>query len=295
MKNIPMLKKRCHSRSVLAGILFFLIIPIFIFSITGCGVDYRFKKAQGLGKDGNYIEAGLEYEKIFLKNPNNARAPEAMYRMGLIYQKKLKIYSHAYRYYKELLDKYPSSEPWAELARRGLFDSPDYFPLSNGSFWIEGDSATGGRNMRAEWNCTGIPSGIYSISRRFFAGEKLVTASTRYFRKKNLELNEATTPRFNDSARILVYPFAQGKSWKTIKDGNAVIYTVISENVALKVQAGDFAGCIKISEENPDLPGTKKYNYYAPSVGWVLTTISGSAGNEHKNTELLSYKINPEE
>ena len=68
----------------------------------------------------------------------------------------------------------------------------------------------------------------------------------------------------------------------------------MANNLSVKVKAGQFNGCLKVSEENPELPGTLKYIYYAPDAGWILTTISVSGGKEHHNTELLSYRILPD-
>ncbi|OGS19227.1 MAG: hypothetical protein A2219_08145 [Elusimicrobia bacterium RIFOXYA2_FULL_50_26] len=262
--------------------------------ISACGPSYKFGRAQELEKKGFFVEAAVEYEKIYKKHTGSERAAESLYRLGRIYQKKLKIYSHANRFFRELADKYPSVEPWYSRAREGILNSPDYYPLTPGSFWIEGDSATGGRNMRAEWNCSSVSSGTFKIERKVYAGASLVTKIVRYFRKKDMQLQEGASASFANSSVVLQYPFATGKSWKSIRDGRPTIHTVVEENVALKVGAGEFEHCIKISEEYPDLPGTRKYNYYAAEVGWVLTTISG-AGREHRNTELLSYKINPEE
>ena len=72
-------------------------------------------------------------------------------------------------------------------------------------------------------------------------------------------------------------------------------YTILENDAAVKVKAGEFSGCIKISEEYPGLSNSRKYNYYAPEIGWVLTTTSASGQQEFRNTELISYKIIPEE
>jgi len=271
----------------------FILISMFI--LAGCGANYQFKKAQRLEKDGYCIEAGVIYETIAKKYPQSPLAPQALYRLGSIYQKKLKMYSHAHRYFDELINRYPGSEPWTELGKQGLFNSPDYFPMTKGSFWIEGDSVSGGKNMRAEWNCFEVSTGTYRIQRRLSAGARLVMETNRYYRKQNLILYESQDSRSTDSgAAILSYPFITGKTWKTVQGGRTVVYTIIDANVMLNVKAGDFTNCLKISEEYPDLPGSRKYIYYAPEVGWVLTTTAGNGGQEHRNTELLSYKINPE-
>ncbi len=91
----------------------------------------------------------------------------------------------------------------------------------------------------------------------------------------------------------LQYPFEVGKYWQTTRDGKKVIFGIVANNLSIKVKAGEFNGCLKVSEENPELPGSLRFNYYAPEAGWILTTTSASGGSEHRNTELLSYKISP--
>lgn len=261
--------------------------------LSGCGPNYQYNQARKLEKKGYYVDASLKYEKLAKQNPSNPRSPEALYRIGRIYQKKLRLYSQAERYFLKTADSYPNARPWSDMAKRELLNCPDYYPLTNGSFWIEGDSASGGRNMRAEWTCKEISSGTYIITRKISAGSRLVAKIERYFKKENMEFKEYTNASDPNYALIYTYPFLPGKEWKTIRDGRAITCRLIEKDITVKVKAGEFNGCIKISEENPNLPGSRRYNYYAPDVGWILTTTSAS-GQEFRNTELLSYKIMPE-
>lgn len=260
----------------------------------GCGADYQFKQARRLEDKGFYVQATLKYDKIYKKYPDHPLSPEALYRLGRIYQKKLKLYSQATHYFQRLLENYGKSERWASAAKLGMFNSPDYFPLTKGSFWIEGDSQTGGHNMRAEWNCSEVSSGTFRIERLISAGSRRVARIERFYKKDNLELRESADPRGLSFTTILSYPVVEGNAWKSYKDGRPVIYKIVSKTVALKTKAGEFTNCLKISEMVPNLPGSVKYNYYAPEAGWVLTTTSLSGGNEHYSSELISYKINPE-
>jgi hypothetical protein len=145
--------------------------------------------------------------------------------------------------------------------------------------------------MRAEWNCRAVSSGTVSIQRRVFAGKAVVTDITRYYRKENLEVREYTAAAGPQFVTLLAFPFEEGKSWKSRRDGFTVMYTVAARKCSVTVKAGSFNDCLKIGEENPAIPGSIKYTYYAPGVGWVLTTIASGSGKEHQNTELLSYKI----
>jgi hypothetical protein len=114
----------------------------------------------------------------------------------------------------------------------------------------------------------------------------------RYYRKEDYELREYTKPGAKNYTAVLTYPFIQGRSWRTKKDDRKVVYKIVSTNAAVKVKAGNFSGCLKISESYPALPGSVKYIYYAPEVGWVLTTTAKVGGREHRNSELLSYSLN---
>ncbi len=159
-------------------------------SLFRCGLDFQFRQAQKLEKNGYFVEAGFKYQNICQKYPSSRICPQALYRLGRIYQKNLKLYGQAVNYYKRLIEYYPSSQPWTNLARAGIFGSPDYFPLTKGSFWIEGDSETEGRNMRAEWDCNEVSTGTFSIVKRLFAGSNHVTDIKRFYRKDNFQLRE---------------------------------------------------------------------------------------------------------
>lgn len=274
----------------LKGIILYLCVAV---ACSGCGAKFQFEQAQKLEKDGYYVQAGFRYHKICEKYPSNKICPQALYRLSVIYQKKLKLYSQAAQYFKKLIDYYPSSEPWNGLAKKGIFDCPDYFPLNESNSWIEGDSETEGRNMRAEWNCHEVSTGTYSIVKKLFAGESRVADIKRYYRKENYQLREFTVPGKGEYSVVLQYPFEEGKTWYTVRDGRKVTCRIVANNLSIKVKAGEFNGCLKVSEEDPELPGSIKYNYYAPETGWVLTTISVSEGREHSNTELLSCRVLP--
>lgn len=244
-------------------------------------------------KNGYYVQAGFKYHEVFVKYPADKICPQALYRLSVIYQKKLKLYSQAAQYFRKIIEYYPASEPWSGLAKQGLFDSPDYFPLNEGNFWIEGDSETEGRNMRAEWNCHMVSTGTYSVTKKLFAGSSRVAEVKRFYRKDNYELREYNSPGRGEYSIVLQYPFELGRAWNTVREGSKVSCKIVANNLSVKVKAGEFNSCLKVSEENPELPGSIKYNYYAPDAGWILTTISVSEGREHLNTELLSYRVMP--
>lgn len=260
---------------------------------SGCGPKYQFEQAQKLEKNGYYVQAGYKYHSICRKYATDKRCPEALYRLASIYQKKLKLYKQSAQYYRRLIEFYPSSLPWASLAKQGLMDSPDYYPLNAGNFWIEGDSETQGRNMRAEWNCHEVSTGTFLISRKLYAGPSRVAEIKRFYKKADFELREYSSPASAAYSVVLQYPYEAGRAWQTVRDGRKVFSKIVANDVSVKVKAGQFNNCLKVSELNPELPGSVKYNYYAPEAGWILTTITVSGGTEHNNTELLSYKVMP--
>jgi hypothetical protein len=221
-------------------------------------------------------------------------APEALYRIGRIYQKKLKLFSYSNRYYTMVLDNYSSSQPWVGMACVGLLTSPDYFPLHEGNFWIEGDSDSGGVNMRSQWICNAVSSGTYSITRRISAGAKFVRDIKQFYRIQGLQLRQYAKLSDDSGVITLAYPLETGRSWRTVVDGNWMEYKIEAANERITVKAGSFPACLKIGERNMAYPKSVKYNYYAPDVGWVLTTTAFVGGSEHRSTELLSYKVFPE-
>ena len=275
-------------RDEAARLIFYTLLVV---ACSGCGPASQFKQAQKLEKDGYYVEAGFKYQRICQNYPSSPICPEALYRLGRIYQKKLKLYSQAENYFRKLIEYYASSKTWVSLAKTGIFECPDYFPMSKGSFWIEGDSETEGRNMRAEWDCSEISTGTFCIVKKLFAGANHVADIKRYYKKEDLQLREYLSPNARAYSVLLQYPFEAGKNWQTMHDGRKIVFSVVANNLTLKVKAGEFNGCLKVSEQDAELPGSARYDYYAPDAGWILTTTSASGGNEHRNTELLSYKI----
>jgi len=274
----------------------YCLLPIAcLLYLAGCSNPERlFTKGQKLESRGFFVEAGIKYDLLAKKFPRAALAPQALYRIGRIYHKKLKLFSYSTRYYLAILDKYPSSQPWAGLAGAGLLTSPDYFPLHSGNFWIEGDSDTGGVNMRAQWTCDTVSSNTYSITRRISAGSHLVKVITQYYRIKGSQMCQLAKPADEAGVIMLSYPFELGRSWRTVSDGKWMEYKVDFTDQRITVKAGSFPGCLKIGEKNLAYPGSVKYNYYAPEVGWVLTTTALVGGSEHRSTELLSYRVFPE-
>jgi len=267
-------------------IIYFVIFTV----ITGC-TSYKFRKAKSFEKNGYYPQAIKYYLEFASKHKTHKFAPEAIYRAGRLYQEELKIYSEAKNIYFDLINRYPENKEFVRLAKIGIFNSPDYFPLKDGNSWIEGDSESGGKSMRVEWLCQEISTGVYKITKRYFAGKNLVTILSKFYNEENLELRESSEPNFKQYCVLLKFPFNKDYSWETERDGKKIKITIVDTEASVKTVAGEFNNCLKIRYEDLTFPGSYKYEYYAQDVGLVLTTVGSKTKKEYRNSELLSYKF----
>jgi hypothetical protein len=259
-------------------------------TIAGCGANYQFKKARALENKKYYPQAAEKYIQVADKHPSNPLAPESLYRAGRIYQKQLKIYSKSTDVFARLIRAYSGVEPWSSLAKNGIFDSPDYFPLDAGFKWTEGDSETGGSNMRVESSCVEVTTGVYKVTRNYFAGARSVTAIVRYYKKADYRLLESGDKGLASPFVRIKYPFEAGSSWETESGSRKFRLNIEGTGLTIRVRAGEFSGCLKVRQEDKGFPDSYKYEYFAPGAGLILTTVgSRKSGSEHRNTELISY------
>ncbi|MFH1282234.1 MAG: hypothetical protein ABII27_01045 [bacterium] len=273
-----------------------VIIYAAIFFIIGCGTEYKFKKANKLIKEEAYLVAISVYQDIESSDKN--RAAEAFYREAEIFRKYLFLYPEAIKGYRIVYELYPQQSDWAKKAKLGAFNSPDYFPIKEGNMWIEVDSQTGGKNLRAEMVCSevkgkGDPEPVVFLDTKYFAGKKLVPgiSGKNYFSKQSLELKQYQNYEKDIYQTVLRFPFEKGNEWVT-KEGKRELRCMIEDvGVVCKVKAGNFKNCIKISKHYEGL-GAITYVYYAPNIGKILVTIkSPGSKKETRNTELSSFKI----
>jgi len=277
-------------------------LKLFLFSVLflcSCGVNYRLNQAKKLEEKGYYIDAIKKYLEINKKYENTLSGARALYDAARIYHRKLKVYFESEKLYNSIINKYSKSDKFKEivkLAKIGIFDSPNYFPFGNGSIWVEGDSETGGKNMRIEWLCVEISTYTHClIQKKFLAGKKFVTQFKRYYTKEEFQLRESLEKMSSTYTVLLYYPFEIGKTWITESDGRKIELTIVSNDAEVKTHAGVFKGCLKIKEVDLKFPQACKYEYYAPEVGHILTTISAvNSKREYRNNELIYYKISSE-
>lgn len=270
----------------------------------GCSDRYDFDGAAKLAVVGRHLDAAARYERFADSRSSHELTPEALLRAAEIYNYKLRLPAKAASLYRRLQKDYSSDAAVVERAAKGLLISPDYFPLFNGAEWVEGDSATGGSNMKAVWTAQEISTGVFRVEKKFFAGHKVVTTRRNYFTFKGYALIEsafipqpaiatataALAASEPSDGAFLEYPIYHGKKWRR-RDGSRVAEITaefVSEPVVTR--AGTFTECLRIAERYSDSPGVTRYNYYSPYVGWALTTISVARG-EHRNSELISFKL----
>ncbi|MBN1383420.1 MAG: tetratricopeptide repeat protein [Elusimicrobia bacterium] len=258
------------------------LISVFI----GCSVDYHFKKAEELRENGKFTEAVERYISIIEKNPESPRIPEAIYRIADLYRQNLENNSEAKKNYRRIINDYPSTE-WAKYAKKAMLEIADYHPLFKKAKWVEVDSASYGKYMRAVDEVVSSQNGIFLIKRNLYTRGRIVSSFSKYYKKTKSGVYE-TDKTGKIIKTILVLPVEIGKKWTTGK----IEYTIVSNKENIKVTAGEFSDCIKIKKQ---LAGASSwsYEYYAPEVGRILLTQS-SGSKEKRITELKEFSIPPE-
>ncbi len=209
-------------------------------------------------------------------------------RAGTIYSRNFGRCLEARRCFEAAARRFPDLAPWAERAKSGLLSCPDYFPLERGNSWVYGDTASGGQNMKLELEVRLSPSiGSGSVSGALYAGRKKIRDRSLSYAKRDWAVWEIEAGR---SLPILRYPFSPGTVWKAVVGEDELEYRVEAADVRVETVAGNFDDCLKVREFNRRYPESWKYDYYAPGVGRVKTTIGGP-GFENPNTELVKYSI----
>jgi VanZ family protein len=273
----------------------FLFLPILLAAVLAVkllffGASHDFMRAAKLAEAGRYVDAAVRYERFADRRPSHRLASSAIFEAAGIYNFQLRLPAKAASLYRRAEADYSSDPALLVRARAGLLRSPDYFPLIDGAQWVEGDSATGGANMKAIWSAHEVSTGVFRVDKKFFAGPMVVTTRSVYYAVSGYALLESQSRPDSGSAVFLEHPIYHGKKWSRRDGARVAGITVEFVPTAVKVRAGVFGECIRIGEKYTDSPGVIRYSYYAPYVGWVLTTISGSRG-EHRNSELITFKL----
>lgn len=249
--------------------------------LSGCG-SYDFYSGMMAESRGSFPKAIMAYERFAESHPGDPRAAEAHVRAGRIYASVFERCLEARRHFESAARGFPKLEPWAAKARAGVMSCPDYFPLEAGRGWVYGDSDSKGRAMRLEWEVRAQDGKPLVLASLYAGARKLKTDERRYETRDWMvweRQGESVYP-------ILRYPFVEGQSWDATRDKKTYRYRIESSDAAVKTEAGDFKGCLKVRETDPSVKAAWKFDYYCPSVGRALTTVAGK-GFENPNTELL--------
>lgn len=283
---------RLRRGRILASAKSLAVLLVAVSLLSGCGPDAAFKRAKGAEAHGRPYEAWQKYQAFAARFPDHKAAPEALFRAGWLAQTTLGDCDAARAFYERIEKKYPSSDPWADEAKFFSDNCPDYFPLVAKTTWVEGDSDTGGKNARIESTCevssapARIPFSSAVVTRSYFAGSSKFKTIDVLYRKDGATVWEH--PIGGEAPRIILKaPFEAGTAWNAQVGGRSYNYEILSTTRTVTVGAGTFERCLLIRGRAEGVPGATN-EYYAPSVGRVLTSFTTEKG-ERRNTELLSF------
>jgi hypothetical protein len=260
-----------------------IMLALLACALAGCA-DYhyhagRFQEGRRQGP-----EALKHYEAFIARRPADPRGAEMHVRAGWLYAEMDRCLE-ARRHFEAAAREFPKLEPWSARAKAGVMSCPDYFPLAAGRVWTYGDSASGGKAMRLEWQVSASSGAGASMTQTLYAGAKKLRAQ-----EISYEWADWTLWQREKGGRVAVlpYPYAAGSRWTAKRDGKTLQYLVERDDAKVKTAAGAFENCLKVRETDPGYRDAWKYDYYCPSVGRALTTVAGS-DFENPNTELLSF------
>ena len=233
-----------------------------------------------------YGRAAAALERFLERRPADPRACQVRLRLGRIYTRRFGRYLEAKRHFEAAAREQRGGSSCAREAKAELLNCPDYFPLENGRTWVYGDTASGGRNMRLEVEVRAGTGGKASQTSALYAGKKRISVNTKGYVKKDWAVWERAGGKEN---MFLRYPFAAGTAWQSGPGRQALAYRIEADGLRVKTLGGVFTGCLKVRETDPRFPKSWKFDYFAPGVGRVKTTV-GAPGVENPNTELLRYR-----
>ena len=259
---------------------------VFLLFICSCQTENEFQSASKMERLGRYASAIEKYKKFVEHSPQHALAPEALFRIAEIYRTVLNDSSPAKDYYFQVMNAYPKSSFW-DVSRESYYNIPDYFPLKSGLTRLWGDSESRGKYMRTEEVLISktSPDNLFKAQRIVFAGNNKVSEGELFYQKKDGQLREYELDQ-KTYCVLLKYPMEKGLSWEVQRNDQKWNYTIESVGLEVQVQAGVFKNCLKIKQQLEGSAYNYKYEYYAPEVGLILTSV-GALKNETRIAELL--------
>ena len=259
-----------------------VILSFSLFLLAGCGA--RYDDAALLEEQGRYALAAEKYKAFALANPKAPEAAKALQAAADIFAVRLGVCRESKPLLERLAREYPAYRMPEDVFRR-IFVCPDYFPAGPGLKWTYGDSETLGRNARTEVEVVDHTSRGAVLKTAFYAGTSLVSRQKKTYRFSSLNFLENQGGR---DTLTLAYPLEAGKTWTSAGPEGRLTFKVEGAGLKVKVKAGEFSDCVKISRRAAGIPSWL-YEYYAPWTGKILTSIGGP-GYENRVTELLSYE-----
>lgn len=225
------------------------------------------------------------YEAFIARRPADPRTCEMRLRAAELYRRTFGRCAEARVHYEAAARDFSSIPACAERGKNGLLACPDYFPLDAGRTWVFVDSDSKGRAMRQEWEVveSSGPRGV--VSTALYAGDKRIRADRDSYEKRDWAVWRVDGSR---SEPLLRYPYSLGQTWTAARGKAALSYEVVAVDESVAVAAGEFKGVLKVRETDSRFPQVWRFDYYAPGVGRVKTTLGGK-GYENPNAELLRY------
>jgi hypothetical protein len=237
-----------------------------------------------LQAQGQLLKAARKYAAFAQARPKDPAAPKALMEAADIYAVKLGLCAQSKPLLESLARNYPAFKLPRDVFRR-IFVCPDYFPVDAGLKWTYGDSQTLGRNARQVVAVADHTSAGAVVTSAFYAGSTPVSSQKKTYSFLDFNFIERQGGK---NTVILSYPLDDGKVWSSSGQEGRLRFRVEDTGVKVKVKAGEFDDCVKISRRVPGMPSWI-LEYYAPWKGKVLTSVAGK-GYEHRVTELISYE-----
>ena len=161
-----------------------VLLPLVAAALCGCD-SYRYYSGRFFDETGRTGRAVAALESFIEHRPQDPRACEVRLRLGRAYAGRLGRFLEAQRHFEAAARGFQGQPACVEAAKAGLMDCPDFFPLEAGRGWVFGDTASGGRNMRLEWDLRRSAAGKTTILGSLFAGNKRINTQEKAYSKKD--------------------------------------------------------------------------------------------------------------
>lgn len=227
----------------------------------------------------------VHYEAFIARRPRDPRTCEMRLRAAELYRLTFGRCAEARAHYEAAARDFASVAPCVERAKTGLLACPDYFPLDAGRTWVFVDSESQGRAMRQEWAVRESSGAAGVIQTALYAGDKRIRTSRETYAKRDWAVWRIEG---RQAEALLRYPYSRGQAWTAARGKVKLSYEVVSDDEVVQTAAGEFRGVLKVREIDSRFPRVWRYDFYAPGVGRVKTTLGGK-GYENPNSELLRY------